>query len=174
MLKREQKYKLQSAEVNQLFSRREPRGKFKNELLLELGQFLEITAKVTDRQSINISSFIHWIKPAILHDQYLFIKNDGDLDPSGYVLWAWVSRKTLNEYFTQERFALHPMCWNEGKYLIIVDFAIVDNSLSQTVIRNLYRRARSQADISFNTVNICVRNQAGFVVKHNRKSDYGN
>ncbi len=45
MLKREQKYKLQSAEVNQLFSRREPSSKFKNELLLELGQFLEITAK---------------------------------------------------------------------------------------------------------------------------------
>ncbi|MEZ8021085.1 toxin-activating lysine-acyltransferase [Vibrio splendidus] len=160
--------------VNEQFIGRAQKGKHKEEVLQELGQFLEITAKVIDRQSINISSFIHWIKPAILHDQYLFIKNDGDLDPSGYVLWAWVSRKTLNEYFTQERFALHPMCWNEGKYLIIVDFVIADNSLSQTVIRNLYRRARSQADISFNTINICVRNQAGFVVKHNRKSDYGN
>ncbi len=45
-----------------------------------------------------------------------------------------VSRKTLNDYFTQERFALHPMCWNEGENLIIVDFAIADNYLSKAVI----------------------------------------
>ncbi|WP_454440093.1 toxin-activating lysine-acyltransferase [Vibrio bathopelagicus] len=159
--------------VNEQFIGRAQKGKYKEEVLQELGQFLEITTKVADRASINISSFIHWVKPAILHDQYLFIKNDGDLDPSGYVLWAWVSRKTLNDYFTQERFALHPMCWNEGENLIIVDFAIADNYLSKAVIRNLYRKARSQAYIPYDSINICVRNKSGFVVKHNRKNDYG-
>ncbi|WP_045422383.1 toxin-activating lysine-acyltransferase [Vibrio jasicida] len=147
-------------------------GKYKTEVFQELGQFVEITAKIPHRLNLNVSSFIHWIKPAILHDQYLLIKNDGDLEPSGYVLWAWVSAKTLDEFFTKERFVLHPMCWNEGEHLIIVDFAIANKSFHQSVIRSLYRKARNQADISYKTINICIRDNVGSIIKHNRKNAY--
>ncbi|MGF1683885.1 toxin-activating lysine-acyltransferase [Photobacterium minamisatsumaniensis] len=164
---------LRVSTLNASFIGRGQKGKYKEEVLQELGQFLEIIAKDKDRRDINISSFLHWVKPAILHDQYWLIKNDGDLEPSGYVLWAWVSRRTLNEYFTQERFALHPMCWNEGEHLIVVDFIIADKFSSRTVIRDLYRKVRNKTGISYKSINISIRDKTGSVVKHNRENAYG-
>ena len=159
--------------INNAFKGAPQRGKCKDEILHELGQFLEVMIKCNDSKDITIGSFFHWIKPAILHDQYLFISSHGDLEPSSYILWAWVSDKTLKEYFTQNRFALHPMSWNEGNNLIIVDYQTSDKNLSLSVIRDLYRKARNQAGISFRLINFSIRNQMGIVVKHNRKKAYG-
>ncbi|WP_434137521.1 hypothetical protein [Photobacterium leiognathi] len=48
--------------INSLFLGREQRGKLKSEILQELGQLLEIAVKNKDRSTVNIGSFIHWIK----------------------------------------------------------------------------------------------------------------
>lgn len=151
--------------MNCLFTGRKLSGKSKSEVLSVLGQLLEITAKLEDGKKINIESFLHWIKPAILHDQYLILKRDGDIEPSGYILWAWVNVKTLEEYFTKDCFALNPMSWNEGEHLIIVDFAISDYSN----MYELYRRCRNKTGISYKWVNISIRNSAGLVIKNNRR-----
>ncbi|WED22388.1 toxin-activating lysine-acyltransferase [Vibrio sp. JC009] len=168
----EKNQNLPISSLNALFIGREQRGKSKEEVLQELGQFLEISAKSQGMQEINISSFLHWVKPAILHDQYVFIKNEGDIEACGYVLWAWVDRNTLIEYLNKERFSLHPMCWNEGEHLIIVDFFCSDKSISHFLIKQLYRKARYQAGISYKSVNISIRDNTGSVVKHNRRDGY--
>ncbi|PFG56475.1 RTX toxin acyltransferase family protein [Vibrio sp. ES.051] len=158
--------------INEKFIGHRQKGKYKQEVFQELGQFLEVSAKIADRSDINVRSFLHWVKPAILHDQYFLLKNEGDLEPFGYVLWAWVSKKTLNKYLTQKRFALHPMCWNEGEHLIIVDLAITDNTMSKSVVRSLYQKARKDANVSFKQINICIRDNYGLITKHNRKYSY--
>ncbi|WP_045412621.1 toxin-activating lysine-acyltransferase [Vibrio owensii] len=161
-----------NSEKNHMFLNRNPHGKYKETIFKELGQLLEITSHLKERQSINISSFLHWVKPAVLHDQYVLIKNKGEIEHSGYLMWAWVSERTLTEFITQERFALHPMCWNEGDNLIVVDFAIANSSQSKSVIREMYRKARRQAGISHKSIKICIRDNTGKVVKHNVKGDF--
>lgn len=158
-------------ESNEKFLLRESIAKDKYQIYCELGQFLEIASK-SHRKSIDIQSFLHWIKPAIIHDQYIVIKNDGDIEPSGYLMWAWVSKKTLSQYFEQDRFVLHPMSWNEGNNLIIVDFSIVDTRSTKSTLFNLYRRARKQVGLSNNQINICIRDSYGKVVKNNRNLVY--
>lgn len=44
----------------------------KVEVTHELGQFLEIMSKCKTRKELNLASFLHWIKPAVIHRQYKF------------------------------------------------------------------------------------------------------
>ncbi|WP_318460216.1 toxin-activating lysine-acyltransferase [Photobacterium leiognathi] len=155
--------------INSLFLGREQRGKLKSEILQELGQLLEIAVKNKDRSTVNIGSFIHWIKPAILHDQYLYIKNKGDLEPSGYLIWAWVDTETLYDFFDKDRFIIHPMGFNDGKNLIILDFCYLDENNNLSVIKNLYRKARNEAGVSYKNINICIRDSNGLVVSNNMR-----
>lgn len=155
--------------INSLFLGREQRGKLKSEILQELGQLLEIAVKNKDRSTVNIGSFIHWIKPAILHDQYLYIKNKGDLEPSGYLIWAWVDTETLYDFFDKERFIIHPMGFNDGKNLIILDFCYLDENNNLSVIKKLYRKARNEAGVSYKNINICIRDSNGLVVSNNMR-----
>ncbi|MCD9504296.1 toxin-activating lysine-acyltransferase [Photobacterium phosphoreum] len=154
---------------NSLFMEREQSGKTKSNILQEIGLLLEVTVKDGSHENVNINSFLYWVKPAILHDQYMLIKGKGDINPIGYVFWAWVDNKTLTEYLYDNKFILHPMCWNDGDNLIIVDFICAEKQYSSSVIKKLYRNARHKAFISCKDVNICIRDKSGLVIKHNRK-----
>ncbi|SNX48039.1 hypothetical protein VTH8203_01655 [Vibrio thalassae] len=60
----------------------------KAEVTHELGQFLEVMAKCAKRRELNLASFLHWIKPAVIHRQYKFLKLSSDIGFTGYVIWA--------------------------------------------------------------------------------------
>ncbi|WP_107290753.1 MULTISPECIES: toxin-activating lysine-acyltransferase [unclassified Photobacterium] len=68
---------------------------------------------------MNISSFLNWVKPAILHDQFFLIREKGKLEYSGYVIWAWVDDNTYSDFMIENRYVLQPMSWNEGENLFI-------------------------------------------------------
>lgn len=151
---------------NSLFIGQPQRGKSKVEIQREIGQLLEIVVKDKYSQNINISSFMFWIKSAVLHDQYVLIDNIGDIEPSGYISWAWVSDKTLSEYLNSQRFILHPMSWNEGDNLIIVDFILSKRINKFSVIRQLYREARCKSHVSYKDINISIRNEKGLIINN--------
>ncbi|PSU17238.1 toxin-activating lysine-acyltransferase [Photobacterium kishitanii] len=154
---------------NSLFMERDQCGKNKSEILQEIGQLLEVTVKDSVHKTVNINSFLYWIKPAILHNQYILIDSKGSIEPIGYLIWAWVDNKTLLGYLNNDHFILHPMCWNEGNNLIIVDFLCTEKPYTLSVIKKLYRNARYKAFISCRDINICIRDKSGLVIKHNRK-----
>ncbi|PSU70628.1 toxin-activating lysine-acyltransferase [Photobacterium phosphoreum] len=154
--------------MNALFAGKEQKGLTKNEIFQELGQFLEILVKDKELQNITLGSFLHWIKPAVLHEQYIFIKNDGDIEPSGYLIWAWVDTETLFDFFNKERFILHPMSFNDGKNLIILDFYCADKANIYSVIRKLYRKARYEVGVHYKNINISIRDGNGLVVRNNK------
>ncbi|OCH41110.1 toxin-activating lysine-acyltransferase [Aliivibrio fischeri] len=166
-------HKLNITQKNALLTGLEQQGKWKDEILLELGNFLEISSKSKERASISIGSFLHWVKPAVLHNQYVFIKNQGDIDYSGYVMWAWVDDDTLNQYMKADRFVIHPMNWNEGENLIIVDFLYNDSSRRNSIIKSLYRKARYQIKSNVKDIYICIRDSNGLVVRTNKRCIYG-
>lgn len=143
----------------------------KVEVTHELGVFIEIMAKCKSRQRLNLASFLHWIKPAVIHRQYKFFKLSSDVGFTGYVIWAWVDDLTLYNYMTQPRFSLKPMNWNEGSNLIIVDWFVEKNRESQ--LRNLYKHVISSTKISRNKINICIRDEQGNIIKTNKRSIYG-
>ena len=58
---------------NSLFMEREQSGKTKSNILQEIGLLLEVTVKDGSHKNVNINSFLYWVKPAILHDQYILI-----------------------------------------------------------------------------------------------------
>ncbi|MEL4012793.1 toxin-activating lysine-acyltransferase [Dryocola clanedunensis] len=88
----------------------------------KMAELLELCIKSEICQGIDIHSFVHWAKPAILHQQYSFLFTEGDIEPTGYICWAWVDNSTLMRYLTSQRFILHPSEWNEGDNFIVVDF----------------------------------------------------
>lgn len=137
----------------------------------ELGQFVEIMSKCNTRRGLNLASFLHWIKPAVIHRQYKFLKLSSDVGFTGYVIWAWVDELTLQNYMTQPRFSLKPMNWNEGSNFIVVDWFVEKNSASQ--LKDLYKFVMSSTSISRKEVNICIRDNQGNVVKTNKRSIYG-
>lgn len=143
----------------------------KVEVTHELGQFLEVMAKCNKRRELNLASFLHWIKPAVIHRQYKFLKLHSDVGFTGYIIWAWVDELTLRHYMTQPRFSLKPMNWNEGKNLIIVDWFVEKNSASQ--IMELYRFIVSSTKISRGDINICIRDSQGSIIKTNKRRIYG-
>jgi hemolysin-activating ACP:hemolysin acyltransferase len=143
----------------------------KTEVLHELGQFLETISKSKARQNINLASFMHWVKPAVLHRQYKFLKLSSDIEYTGYVLWAWVDDQTLHSYMTEPRFSLKPMNWNEGENLIVVDWFTATNVLSQ--IRSFYKHIISNTNIGLMGINICIRDEQGNVIRTNKRKEYG-
>lgn len=66
----------------------------KVEVIYELGQFVEVMSKCNKRRELNLASFLHWIKPAVIHRQYKFLKLSSDVGFTGYVIWAWVEAYT--------------------------------------------------------------------------------
>ncbi|WP_411184904.1 toxin-activating lysine-acyltransferase [Photobacterium rosenbergii] len=143
----------------------------KVEVTHELGIFIEVMAKCNKRSELNLASFLHWIKPAVIHRQYKFLKLPSDVGFTGYVVWAWVDELTLRNYMTQPRFSLSPMNWNEGVNLIVVDWFVERNSASQ--LKELYKFVMSSTSISRKDVNICIRDSKGNVSRTNKRSIYG-
>ncbi len=143
----------------------------KLEVVHELGQFVEVMAKCDKRRELNLASFIHWIKPAVIHRQYKFLKLSSDVGFTGYVIWAWVDDSTLSHYMTQTRFSLKPMNWNEGSNLIVVDCFVEKNRVSQ--LKGLYKHVVSSTKMSRREINICIRDEQGNVIKTNKRSIYG-
>jgi hemolysin-activating ACP:hemolysin acyltransferase len=80
-------------------------------------------------------------------------------------MWAWVNDETLNRYFTETKFFLHPSEWNEGNYLIVVDFCCLFNS--RKVISSLLKDSKITQG---NRVHYCVRNEKGIPVKSSNRS----
>ncbi len=161
---------LSVSNCNSLLLNRENRSKLKDEALKELGQFLKVSVKDNHRSQINISSFFHWVQPAILHDQFIFLSRDGDSDYCGYLMWAWVNDKTLNDYSLKDRFSIQPMNWNEGRNFIIVDLYLPEEVKDHAIIRNLYRRARNNAGLKVRDINFSIRDNQGIVIRPNRKA----
>lgn len=143
----------------------------KVEVTHELGQFLEIMAKCDKRRELNLASFLHWIKPAVIHRQYKFLKLSSDVGFTGYVIWAWVDDLTLSNYMTQPRFSLKPMNWNEGSNLIVVDWFVGKNRASQ--LKDLYKHVMFSTNISKREINICIRDSQGNIIKTNKRNVYG-
>ncbi|EKO3570929.1 toxin-activating lysine-acyltransferase [Vibrio metschnikovii] len=143
----------------------------KVEVTHELGQFLEIMAKCDKRRELNLASFLHWIKPAVIHRQYKFLKLSSDVGFTGYVIWAWVDDLTLSNYMTQPRFSLKPMNWNEGSNLIVVDWFVEKNRASQ--LKGLYKHVMFSTNISRREINICIRDSQGNIIKTNKRNVYG-
>lgn len=158
--------------MNSQFTGKSIQGKSKEEVWRDLGQFVEVVARDERRQNINIASFLYWVKPAILHNQYLFFYDEGEIEPTGYVLWAWADEKTLFNYLSSDKFILHPMCWNEGVNLIVIDFVCLSKLSTPAILLKLYRQLKTKVGISYLDVNVCIRNSKGSVVKHNRKYAY--
>lgn len=128
-------------------------------------------SKCNKRRELNLASFLHWIKPAVIHRQYKFLKLPSDVGFTGYVIWAWVDSSTRNKYMTQPRFSLKPMNWNEGSNLIVVDWFVEKNRASQ--LKELYKHVMTSAKISRSEINICIRDEKGNVIKTNKRSVYG-
>lgn len=143
----------------------------KVEVTHELGQFLEVMVKCAKRRELNLVSFLHWIKPAIIHRQYKFLKLSSDVGFTGYVIWAWVDDLTLSNYMTQPRFSLKPMNWNEGSNLIVVDWFVEKNRVGQ--LKELYKHVVYSTKIKRNEINVCIRDEKGNVIKTNKRSIYG-
>lgn len=143
----------------------------KAEVTHELGQFLEIMAKCAKRRELNLASFFHWIKPAVIHRQYKFLNSPSDIGFTGYIIWAWVDDSTLSNYMTQPRFSLKPMNWNEGSHLIVVDWFVEKNRASQ--LKELYKHVMSSTKINRHEINICIRDDQGHIIKTNKRSVYG-
>lgn len=145
--------------------------KYKNEVQQTIGEIVEVCARNEIRSKIDLASFLHWVKPAILHNQFIFLEREGDISPSGYVLWAWVDEDTLDRYMRTTGFSLHPSEWNEGTNLIVVDFCVHGDA--GATISKLYRRIKDIRGLSFRDINICIRNNIGESVKTNKKALYG-
>lgn len=165
------KTEFNATKVNEKLTNSRHRGKCKEDIYLELGKFIEVVVKDNDASKVNIQSFYQWLKPAILHNQYAFLKQEGDIDYSGYILWAWVDEQILDDYMTKDRFSIHPSSWNEGNKLIVIDFLIL--GLPLPVMLKLFREARKQIGLSIKDINICLRNNDGMVKRTNKRQRYG-
>lgn len=143
----------------------------KEEGIYELGQFVEIMSRSKRRQMINLASFIHWVKPAVLHRQYKFLRLTGDIDYTGYLLWAWVDDATLLSFMTEHKFLLKPMHWNEGGNFILVDWYM--NRVCFRQMRTIYKQLTSAANLSFKDINICIRDEQGNIIRTNKRALYG-
>ncbi|CAI2161191.1 ACP:hemolysin acyltransferase (hemolysin-activating protein) [Serratia fonticola] len=113
-------------------------NKFKDTNQQQIGVLLELCARIPDRAGIDVRSFLHWVKPAVLHHQYLLLLREGDVLPYGYISWAWVNEATLTRYINDERFILHPSEWNEGEHFVIMDFCCLGDA--SYCLRHLFKK----------------------------------
>ena len=140
-----------------------PSAKSKQHLQMYLGELLEVCSQDAIRRNIDIKSFLHWIKPAVLHDQYLQIKNEGEVNTSGYITWAFVNDKTLQRYIQGARFVLHPSEWNEGQHLIVVDFCSIGDP--RRFFKKALRQAKVLTEAGVASITVCTRDKMGNPVK---------
>jgi len=136
------------------------RGSTKDDMNNCLGQLLDIAVKNKELNSINIKSFYHWVKPAILHNQFLCLKNTNEVYYSGYISWAWVDGNTLARYMNDTRFNISPSEWNEGSNLIIIDFLMNEKFIFS--VRGLIKKVFKYELIS--EIYFCKRNADGEVI----------
>ncbi|MGF1879197.1 toxin-activating lysine-acyltransferase [Photobacterium frigidiphilum] len=148
--------------LNKVISRETPYSHNKNMILFSLGVFLEICSKDERNKKIDIQSFIHWVKPAVLHGQYHFLYSEDKMKYTGFIMWAWVNDNTLQRYLTSDRFNLHPSEWNEGRNLIIVDYCNL-TKLHQK-LRKILKKVKKHKN-NFDSFNYCIRNDSGIPTK---------
>lgn len=125
-------------------------NKFKDANQQQIGVLLELCARIPVRAAIDVRSFLHWVKPAVLHHQYLLLLREGDVLPYGYISWAWVNEATLTRYINDERFILHPSEWNEGENFVIVDFCCLGDA--SYCFRLLFKKQRELKRLGLDTV----------------------
>lgn len=125
-------------------------NKFKDTNQQQIGVLLELCARAPFRSRIDIGSFLHWVKPAVFHHQYLLLWQEGDVSPYGYISWAWVNNTTLIRYLNDERFILHPSEWNEGENFIVVDFCCLGDM--RRCFRYLLEKRNALKNMGLNTV----------------------
>jgi len=124
--------------------------KFKDTDQQQIGMLLELCAQIPARKKIDICSFLHWVKPAVLHHQYLVLSREGDILPYGYISWAWINEATFTRYSTDDRFILHPSEWNEGKVFVIIDFCCLGDAAY--CLRNLLKKRRVLKQFGLNAI----------------------
>ncbi|MCX7207587.1 MAG: toxin-activating lysine-acyltransferase [Proteobacteria bacterium] len=133
--------------------------KVRPDIQSSIGEILGVCSKDVVRRNIDIKTFLHWIKPAVLHGQFQLFKSEGSVYPTGYLTWALVDDDTLTRYLNEPRFILHPSEWYEGQHFVVVDFCSLGNSAA--LIRQLLKSVRATQE----TVHICIRNDRGMPVK---------
>ncbi|EGQ9967402.1 toxin-activating lysine-acyltransferase [Vibrio cholerae] len=95
-----------------------------------LGDLTYILATNQERRKLSVGSFYHWFINAIKHEQVHLLQDEFSRYATGYLIWAWVSDKTLDQYLTDPTFVPHPSQWNEGKNLIFFDICLPNKKLS--------------------------------------------
>lgn len=149
-------------ELNRIISPITPYFHDKDRVHWTFGNFIELCARDERKKNINIQSFLHWVKPAILNGQYhLFYSKDGS-KCIGYIMWAWVNDETHVKYLKSKRFILHPSEWNEGRNLIIVDYC--NMTRSHHLIKNLFKNNR-KIKSNVRTISYCIRKEDGTPLK---------
>ncbi|PSU47328.1 toxin-activating lysine-acyltransferase [Photobacterium frigidiphilum] len=133
-----------------------------NMVAWSLGNIVEICARDSRYKKVDIQSFLHWVKPAILHGQYKLFYTQDNIRCTGFIFWAWVNNDTVHRYINSNRFFLQPSEWNEGRNLIIVDYC--DLTKSSNNIRKLFTIAEL-INKNVDSISYCVRNEVGIPEK---------
>ncbi len=77
-----------------------------------------------------------WIEPAISHEQIHFFHDTGG-NLVGYMTWAMLAEDTERRLLRDPEFLIHISEWNEGDFLWILDFVVV-NGDANNAIRQAY------------------------------------
>lgn len=150
------------SDLNKVISKNTPYSHNKDMILLSLGNFVDICSKDKRNKKLDIQSFMHWVKPAVLHGQYHLFYSDDRIRCIGFIMWAWVNDSTLQRYLTSNRFILHPSEWNEGRNLIIVDYCNLTKSHQK--LREPLKNIKKNKD-NFDSITYCIRNDSGVPIK---------
>ncbi|WP_157236156.1 toxin-activating lysine-acyltransferase [Chitiniphilus shinanonensis] len=128
-----------------------------------MGALLDICVQDPQRSSLDLRTFVHWLKPAVLHSQFLLLQDEGEVVPSGYVTWAWVDDATALRYQNAPRFVLHPSEWHEGLHLVVMDFCVLGDPTR--FMRRLLRCTRHLARRGAASINVCIRDACGLPIR---------
>lgn len=79
---------------------------------------------------------ISWIGFSVSAECYKIITNKSE-KPTGYVIWANISKETFRAMIKHECFPKYPYEWNEGNIILILD--VVNTSLSFLQLKSLLR-----------------------------------
>ncbi|MGF1748830.1 toxin-activating lysine-acyltransferase [Vibrio cionasavignyae] len=130
------------------------RSIFMEPRMATLGTLTSIVAKIPSRRSLSISSFYHWVANGINNEQIKLLQGELDIEPTGYLIWAWANDKTVQEYLSDSKFVPHPSQWSEGRNLIILDIFLpspqldlikelqhIRRQLKKSGVKNIYYRS---------------------------------
>ncbi|MEZ8894658.1 toxin-activating lysine-acyltransferase [Vibrio sp. 10N.261.45.A4] len=151
------------SQLNKTISKNTPYIHVGDDMNWVIGAFIELCSRSDQYYDIDIKSFLHWVKPAILHGQYKLIYTEDGVVKTGFILWAWVDNDTLIRYHTSNRFYLHPTEWNEGQNLIIIDY--LDLHYSKKNIRDMYRLFKSIKSY-VDSCSYCIRDISNKPIKN--------